>query len=83
MGSLVVASYKAQYTGTGTINGVSGYRFVLTAYDGNVQGGGGVDRFRMKITKDGLTVYDNKMGISDDIDNVPMAISGGSIVIHK
>ena len=83
VGSLVVASYKAQYKGTGTINGVSGYRFVLTAYDGNVQGGGGVDRFRMKITKDGLTVYDNKMGISDDIDNVPMAISGGSIVIHK
>jgi hypothetical protein len=28
-------------------------------------------------------VYDNKMGASDDIDQVPMALAGGSISIHK
>ena len=61
-----------------------GYKFVLTAYDGNVNGGGGIDKFRMKITKNGVVVYDNRVGASDDIDLAnPLAISGGSIVIHK
>jgi len=83
-GSLVVSGYKAQYRGTGDINGVPGYKFVLTAYDGDVNGGGGVDKFRMKITRNGVVVYDNRVGASDDIDLAnPMAISGGSIVIHK
>jgi uncharacterized repeat protein (TIGR01451 family) len=84
-GSLVVSGHKAQYKGTGTINGIPGYKFVLTAYDGQAPGGGGVDKFRMKITQQSgnAVVYDNRMGGSDDIDNAdPMAISGGSIVIH-
>jgi hypothetical protein len=84
VGSLVVSGYKAQYKGSGDINGVPGYKFVLTAYDGNVNGGGGVDKFRMKITKNGIVVYDNRIGASDDLDLAdPLAISGGSIVIHK
>jgi PKD repeat protein len=84
VGSLVVSGYKAQYKGTGDINGVQGYKFVLTAYDGDVNGGGGVDKFRMKITKNGVVVYDNRVGASDDIDLAnPTAIGGGSIVIHK
>ena len=85
-GSLVVSGYKAQYKGTGDINGVTGYRFVLTAYDGNVSGGGGIDKFRMKIIRvsDNKTVYDNVMGASDDIDSAnPMALGGGSINIQK
>jgi len=46
--------------------------------------GGGVDRFRIKITNGTTTVYDNRMGVSEDIDNAdPTAIGGGSIVIHK
>ena len=84
LGSLVVSGGKAQYKGTGDINGVGGYKFVLTAYDGQGPGGGGVDRFRMKITRNGAVVYDNRMGASDDVDQAdPTAISGGSIVIHK
>jgi hypothetical protein len=83
-GSLVVQGYKAQYKGTGDINGVSGYRFILTAYDGKVNGGGGVDRFRIKIINSAnVVVYDNKMGDSDDIDSIPMALGGGSINIQK
>jgi Bacterial Ig domain len=86
-GSLIVQGYKAQYKGTGTINGVPGYTFVLTAYDAQAPGGvatGGVDRFRMKIKYGNLVVYDNRMGAPDDVDTAdPMAISGGSIVIHK
>jgi hypothetical protein len=84
-GSLVVSGFKAQYRGTGDINGVPGYKFVLTAYDGNMPGGGGFDKFRIKITTSGgAVVYDNRIGVSDDIDFAdPMIISGGSIVIHK
>ncbi len=84
-GSLVVASFKAQYKGTGTLNGERGYKFILTAYDGQIPGGGGVDKFRIKIVRllDGQVVYDNARGASDDIDAaVPTVIGGGSIVIH-
>ncbi|MBA2372809.1 MAG: hypothetical protein H0V74_01215 [Chloroflexi bacterium] len=42
------------------------------------------DKFRIKITKNGVTVFDNRFGSSDDIDSAdPQAITGGSIVIHK
>ncbi len=83
---LVVSGYKAQYKGTGTINGSGNYGFTLTAYDGDITGGGGVDKFRIQIT-DGnhgnAVVFDNGDG-STDIDTAnPEAISGGSIVIHK
>jgi VCBS repeat-containing protein len=83
-GSLVISGGKAQYRGTGEVNGVAGYRFVLTAYDGQGPGGGGIDRFRIKITRNGSVVYDNRMGVSEDMDLAdPIAIAGGSIVIHK
>jgi hypothetical protein len=86
VGSLVVSSYKAQYKGVGDINGVPGYKFILTAYDGDINGAGndGVDKFRIKILdSNNNVVYDNRMNASDDIDTVPMAISGGSINIQK
>jgi len=80
---LVVAGAKAQYKGTGTINGAGNYGFMLTAIDGQIKGGGGVDKFRIKIW-DRLTdtlVYDNQMGAGDTADPTT-AIAGGSIVIH-
>ena len=83
---LVVAGAKAQYKGEGTINGVAGYSFLLTATDGQIAGGGGVDKFRIKIwnTLTGDVVYDNNFGGSDDMDLAnPQALGGGSIVIHK
>ncbi len=83
---LVVSGFKAQYKGTGTVNGVSGYDFTLTAYDGDITGGGGVDKFRIRITKTngGNVVFDNRNGLPTDMDTAdPEAISGGSIVIHK
>jgi hypothetical protein len=84
---LVVSGYKAQYKGTGTINGSGNYQFTLTAYDGKVTGGGGVDKFRIRIT-DGnngnALVFDNRNGVPTDMDTAdPQAISGGSITIHK
>ncbi|TQM57293.1 vWA domain-containing protein [Humibacillus xanthopallidus] len=75
---LVVAGTKAQYKGTGSVNGVSGYSFMLTATDGSP------DRLRMKIwkTSDSTIVYDNQIG-SGDTTNPTTALSGGQIVIHK
>jgi hypothetical protein len=80
---LVVAGAKAQYKGIGTINGVGSYHFMLTAIDGQVNGGGGLDKFRIKIwDASGHVTYDNQQGASDDA--LPAtAIQGGSIVIHK
>jgi PKD domain/Bacterial Ig-like domain len=87
---LIVSGYKAQYKGTGTINGGGKYSFTLTAYDGDITGGGGGDKFRIRITDDNnanAVVFDNRIGANAGPDNLdtadPQAISGGSIVIHK
>jgi hypothetical protein len=83
---LVVSGHKAQYKGTGTINGTGNYSFIVTVTDGQQPGGGGVDKFRIKIVdkNSNKVVYDNVRGESDDIDSAsPQAISGGSIVIHE
>ncbi len=81
---LVVAGARAQFKGTGTINTSGNYGFMLTAIDGQIPGGGGVDKFRIKIwdkTTD-VIVYDNKFGASDT-GNDATELGGGSIVIHK
>jgi probable HAF family extracellular repeat protein len=87
---LVVAGARAQYKGTGTINGAGSYKFMLTAIDGQVNGGGGTDRFRIKIwyydadlDKD-VVVYDNQIDSgTEGTLSEGTAIGGGSIVIHK
>lgn len=81
---LVVAGPKAQYKGTGTINGTGQYGFMLTAIDGQLNGGGGTDKFRIKIwdKASGNTVYDNMIGTSDTADPTTL-VQGGSITIHK
>lgn len=45
---LVVAGAKAQFKGSGTINGSGNLGFMLTAIDGQLNGGG-QDKFRIKI----------------------------------
>ena len=81
---LVIAGAKAQYKGTGTINGKGSYRFMLTAIDGKINGSGGVDKFRIKIWNPTTNevIYDNQQGATDDA--LPTTtIQGGSIIIHK
>ncbi|MGD8357149.1 MAG: PKD domain-containing protein [Lysobacterales bacterium] len=82
---LVVAGARAQFKGTGTIQGMDGtFGFFLTAIDGAVNGGGGSDKFRIKIwdeADDSIAVYDNQMGAADDADPATM-LRNGSIVIH-
>ena len=81
---LVVSGAHAQYKGTGTVNGVPGYGFLLTAVDGQISGGGGVDKFRIKIWDVSGVVYDNVLGAPEDIDGAnPTAITSGNIVVHK
>lgn len=79
---LVVAGRKAQYTGTGTINGSGSYRFMMTLIDGDLNGGDKIDRLRMKIWDDNGVLYDNQVGGADDADPTT-ALANGSIVIHK
>lgn len=80
---LVVGGPKAQFKGSGTINGSGDFGFILTANDGQINGGGGVDKFRIKIVdKDTDTViYDNQPGDADDGDATTV-LEGGSIVIQ-
>jgi hypothetical protein len=81
---LVIAGARAQFKGTGTINGSGNYAFLLTAVDGQISGGGGLDKFRIKIWELGMgeVIYDNQTGSSDN--DVPTTVlASGSIAIHK
>jgi PKD repeat protein len=82
---LVVAGAKAQYKGTGTVNGTGNYGFMLSAIDGDVNKIKGPDKFRIKIwdkANADVVVYDNLIGAPDDADPITV-IGGGSIVVHK
>jgi hypothetical protein len=63
-----------------TINGSGSYSFLLTAIDGQRPGGGGVDRFRLKVRGPGGVIYDNQVGDGDDA--AASTALGGGIVIH-
>jgi hypothetical protein len=81
---LVVGGAKAQYKGSGTINDSGNFGFMLTAIDGQVNGGGGTDKFRIKVwnKSSGVIIYDNQLSTPDGSDPTTV-IGGGSIIIHK
>jgi hypothetical protein len=82
---VISGGFKAQYKGHGTVNGVAGYGFILTAIDGTQQGSGGQDKFRIKIYNENqgnAVIYDNNIGNSDSVDPTTVP-GGGNIVIHK
>jgi hypothetical protein len=81
---LVIAGAKANYKGSGKINGTGNYGFLVSGIDGDINGGGAVDKFRIKIwNKSSMAiVYDNDMG-ADENDLPTTALGGGSIVIHE
>jgi PKD repeat protein len=82
---LVVANFKAQFKGAGTLNAQGGYYFMLSAIDGQISGGGGTDKFRMKIWKlvngNEVVVYDNQLNAFIDADPTT-TLGGGSITIQ-
>jgi hypothetical protein len=82
---LTVAGARAQFKGLGTVNGAGDYGFMVTATDGQVAGGGGADKFRIKIwdRATGQVIYDNVRGASDDLAAAnPQELAEGSVVIH-
>jgi hypothetical protein len=81
---LTVGGARAQYKGSGTINGSGDYGFLLTAIDGQVNGGGNTDKFRIKIwdKSTNVVVYDNQRDAIDDTADPTTVIGGGSIVVH-
>ena len=85
--TIVIAGAKAQFKGTGTINGEGNYGFMITAIDADINNNDShtEDKFRIKIwdkNNADTVVYDNKMGAADDADPTTI-IGGGSIKIHK
>jgi hypothetical protein len=82
---LIIIGPKAAYQGNGTINGQGHYGFRFTVIDGKLSGGGGVDRFRMKIwdkDNNNQIIFDNNMGTPDNHDPLT-PLSGGQITIHN
>lgn len=82
---LVIAGARAQYKGLGSIQGRAGtYGFLVTAIDGQLTGGGGVDKFRIKIwdTATSAIIYDNQIGQLED-SGAATTLGGGSIVVHS
>ena len=76
---VVQGQNKASYKGSGTVNGASGYGFLLSVIDNGPSG----DKFRMKIWNKttGAIVYDNQFGAADDA-SAAQYIDAGNIVIH-
>lgn len=82
---LAMSGARAQFRGFGKVNGESGYNFILTVIDGQLKGGGGVDKFRIKIWNKttGAIIFDSQMGASDAADPSTPVGTGSSIVIQK
>jgi hypothetical protein len=80
--SLVVNGARAQFRGVGKVNGAGAYAFLVSVIDGETSGGGGTDRFRIKIWDATGVIYDSQPGSSDGSDPTT-ALGGGNIMIHR
>ena len=82
---LSISGARAQFKGFGKLNGGGAYNFILTVIDGQLPEGGGVDRFRLKITNKatGAVVYDSQPGDSDAAAPTTPVGPGGDIIIRK
>jgi len=80
---LVVSGPKAQYKGSGTINGAGDFGFRLTAVDDAINGSGGADKLRIQIFDKGtgVAIYDNQLNAGDGA-NPTTVLGGGQIIIH-
>lgn len=80
---LVINNARAQFKGTGKINGdKAGYGFIMTVTDGRIDGSG-TDKIRLKIFNKitGEVIYDNQPGASDADDPQTTVGDGSDIVI--
>jgi hypothetical protein len=81
---LTISGSKAQFKGSGTINNAAGYKFLLTATDGQVTGGGGTDKIRLKVwnSTTGQVIYDTRPG-APDTASATLAFVKGVVIIRK
>jgi hypothetical protein len=82
---LIVSGAKAQYQGTGFLEGrTDEVIFQVTVIDGQLTGGGGTDKIRVQIwlTSTGALIYDNQPGAPNGADPTT-PIGGGKTVIKK
>ena len=79
---LVVAGAKATFQGCGTLNGNGDHGFMLSVMDGQRYGGGGLDRFRIRIWDKtiGDVVYDSQIAAADDVEPATL-VEGGNIIV--
>jgi PKD repeat protein len=79
---LVVAGARTQYKGTGTVNGVAGHAFTVTALDGDQLGKDKPDLLRVQIwSPNGGLVYDNQGGAPLEADPV-QGIAAGQVQVQ-
>jgi hypothetical protein len=80
---LVISGDKAIFKGTGHVNGVPGYKYLVSAVDGPNAHWAGADKLRIKIWDPaGAILYDNQP-LADNGAGATQAIAGGAIVIHS
>jgi hypothetical protein len=79
--STVPTGLKAQYKGSGTINGAGNFGFIVTVIDG-----GQTDTARIKIWDKSIgpsaIIYDNEFNLPDNT-NPTTVTAGGNIVVHS
>ncbi|MCK4443874.1 MAG: hypothetical protein KAW09_04990, partial [Thermoplasmata archaeon] len=75
---LVVAGFKAMFKGEGKLNGEEGYGFLISAIDGDLPGGDGVDKFRIKIwdLETEEVIYDNNPEGGEEDDPITPVVHG-------
>jgi probable HAF family extracellular repeat protein len=79
---LVVSGNRAQFWGTGTLNGAPA-RFRITAVDGNAHHDGVADAIRVELwDANGTLLYDSQPGATQDAP-VTTLIDGGDIQIRR
>ena len=80
----MISGTRAQFKGSGTVNGAGDLGFLLTAVDGQPPGAGGTDRFRIKIwdRATGQVMYDDQAGAGDSSDPTT-ALVEGKIALHQ
>lgn len=77
---LIVSGERAQFQGTGVIDGLGTFGFRVSVFDGDTSG----DRIRIEIWNlvTGLTLFDTQWG--DDLDaDIQTLLGGGSVQIHQ
>jgi len=76
----MVGYARGMYRGSGTINGIGNYKFLLSVVDGDDLTPVAVDKIRLKITDaaTGTLIYDNQMG-APDTAMATCPISAGTI----